>query len=161
MALEHPELTIEGIVNFAVNIEEESADFYDKAYNRFSKSDSIAKEVLTLLAFLQEEEVRHKRVIKQRFEKMSDPGVKLPYDNLHNAVGNIVGTPDIPEDASSKEVLETALKREENTAALYRVLYSISELAHMAPIFEDLVHQEEGHANRIKSALKGIFHKTN
>jgi rubrerythrin len=158
MAIMNPELTIEGIVNFAVNIEEESAAFYEKAYKRFKKSGNVEKEVLTLLGFLVDEEIRHKRVIQERFERNSDAGTKLPYDNLQSAVSDIVESPGLPEDASSKQVLETALQRELNTASLYRVLYSLSELAQMAPVFIDLIHQEEGHANRIKSALKSIFH---
>ncbi|MBN2724372.1 MAG: ferritin-like domain-containing protein [Deltaproteobacteria bacterium] len=148
------QLTVEGIIKFAINIEEESARFYENAINKYLDEDNKTDELIALLEELSLEEIKHKKRLSDRFSVVSNPSASLESDALRNVVDMIVTIPALEGSQTPVTVLTTALKRENATADLYRTLLSLSDLGSLSSIFEELVDQEVGHARRVKSLLE-------
>ncbi len=134
---------------YAEQIEHESRAFYLAAAERVQDPEAHAL-LLELGAdeALHAERVRGLALRLGASESTELPGLELP------AQGQVVGTPALPEGAGRTEILRTALGREENTLRLYTTLLSLTDLPlDVESALEDLRHQEQGHATRLRRLL--------
>lgn len=146
------ELTVRGVLEFSRNIEMESYTFYTEAGKKFDD-----RELNAVLADLAEQEMKHYNKFNQLLEN-----TKLTREELDMKVSiskedhdTLVATPDLPESPSVIEVLETAYKRERNTESVYRTLSTMTNLSEdIVSTFDDLMVQEQGHANRISGLME-------
>ncbi|MBW2700346.1 MAG: ferritin-like domain-containing protein [Deltaproteobacteria bacterium] len=153
-----PELSLEGIVQFAIRIEEESKTFYEEAHKRQLSLDEAEQdaEVIALLAKLIQDEVSHRDRLMKRYEILPEKTGLIDDANLKEAVERIVHAPDLPEASDAAGVLQVAHRREIATRDLYNTLLSLSQLSDLYELFDELAKQEQGHANRIRSLLKRL-----
>lgn len=149
---EKTELTVAGIIEFAVHIEEESARYYETAITKYLKNND--EELIELLEDLSLEEIKHKKRLMDRFQVIPDSSRSIASPELQNTVDMLVSIPEPADDASVEDILHIALLRENSTRDLYVRLLSLSELGYLADVFEELVDQETGHARRIQSMLE-------
>ncbi len=151
-----PEMSLEGIVQFAIRIEEESKAFYEEAHKRQLSLDEAEQdaEVIALLAKLIQDEIGHRKRLVKRYEILPEEK-KGPIDDadLKEAVDLIVHAPSLPEAADAFGLLQVAHRREIATRDFYNTLLSLSQLANLYELFDELAKQEQGHANRIRSLL--------
>jgi len=138
--------TIKEIIEYAQKIEQESFSFYTKASEIVSD-----EEVKSMVLQLAKEEVGHYNFLGTLLENSKvtpeDLGVQV-------AVDRTVYHKDIDENTTAKEVLEIALKREQNTETLYTTLLSFTNLNdQIIELFDDLRAQEAGHVVKVQNRL--------
>ena len=140
------EMKISEILEYSIKIEHESRLFYEKAVPL-----AADEEVKTLLAELQAEEVKHENRLSELLDSTPD-GDAEGFD--HESLKKLIQNRQIPEGADQKQVLETALEREEHTRDFYRSILTMTNLAaNVIDLFEMLFKQESGHVTRINRKL--------
>jgi rubrerythrin len=146
------EFTVKEILEYSRNIEQESYSFYKDAVPKFDND-----ELKVLAEELSKEELGHYNRINKLLEntKLSTEEMNIKVQIKESDHKMLVATREIPENPTAISILEAAYQREVNTESVYRTLISITDLAKdVIDIFTDLVNQEKGHANRIKSIMK-------
>jgi len=145
---------VKEIIEYAIKIEKESFEFYNRAYEQVSDPD-----VKDLTVQLAGEEVDHQNRLRDLINKEKvDPELLLKEMQIDTEImDRIVETSVIPINASPLNVLEIALERENNTEQTYAMLMTLSQITDdIVEVFEDLRKQEQGHANKIKARMKKI-----
>ncbi len=146
------EFTISEVLEYSKNIENESYTFYT-AVSR----DASASELKNLATELAEEELKHFNRINTLLEKntLSKDAMDKKIQIKKEDYEYLVSTRELPDDATSLSILETAYEREVKTESVYRTLLSFTDLSDdVVEVFSDLMLQEKGHAGRIKSIMK-------
>jgi rubrerythrin len=146
------EFTVIGILEYSRNIEKESYSFYKEA--ELKLQDENLKSLVQDLAI---EEMGHYNRINKLLEdnKLTEEEMNLKIQIKESDHDMLIVTRKIPENQTALSILEAAYQREKNTESVYRTLISITNLTtDLIQTFTDLVNQERGHANRIKSIMK-------
>ncbi len=145
---------VKEIIEYAIQIEKESFEFYTRASN-----DSKAEEVKDLLVQLAGEEVGH----QNRLKSLIDDGKVTPETLLKEmeidttVMERIVETSVIQKGAVATDVLKVALEREKNTEQTYAMLMTLTQISDdVVKVFEDLRLQEQGHVNKIEARINKI-----
>jgi len=145
---------VKEIIEYAIQIEKESFEFYTRASN-----DSKAEEVKDLLVQLAGEEVGH----QNRLKSLIDDGKVTPETLLKEmeidttVMERIVETSVIQKGAVATDVLKVALEREKNTEQTYAMLMTLTQISDdVVEVFEDLRLQEQGHVNKIEARINKI-----
>jgi len=156
--MDHPNITIKGVLEFAIAIEEESAAYYRAAIekNLYDPKDPEHLEIVRTLELLVLEEIRHKTRLKEKLEAAGAHHNRALLVELRPLMDDLVPVAPIGIDVPPMAILEQARIREIKTASLYRMLSGLSDLGEIAALFEELVRQEEGHATRLTSHLKAL-----
>lgn len=147
--------SVKEIIEYAIRIEKESFAFYTQAAEQVR--DRGVRELTQQLA---KEEVDHQNRLKALIdeEKVSPYGLKKTLEIDTTLMDRIVSTSGISEDAGAREVLQTALERENNTERTYAMLMTLSNIGEdLVDVFRDLRKQEQGHAEKIKGRMKKLM----
>lgn len=145
------EFTVKEILEYSRNIEQESYSFYKEAIPKFEDD-----ELKVLAEDLAKEEMGHYNRINKLLEntRITEEEMNLKVQIKESDHDMLIATRKIPENPTALSILEAAYQKEVNTESVYRTLISITDLANdVLEIFSDLVNQEKGHANRIKSIM--------
>ena len=148
------EFTVKEVLEYSRNIEQESYSFYKNAIPKFDSA-----ELKTLAEELAIEEMGHYNRINKLLEntKLTEKEMNIKVQIKESDHKMLIASREIPENPTSLSILEAAYQREVNTGSVYRTLISITDLSNdIIEIFTDLVNQEKGHANRIKSIMNNI-----
>ena len=146
------EFTVKGVLEYSRNIEQESYNFYKEAGSKLEEN-----ELKALAEELAVEEMGHYNRLNKLLEntKLTVEELNLKIHIKKSDHDMLVSTRKIPENPTALSILEAAYQREKNTESVYRTLISITDLStDLIETFTDLVNQEKGHANRIKSIMK-------
>jgi rubrerythrin len=134
------------IVQFAIQREIESMDFYNQA-------SKIAKHTGTrdlFVDFMKQEEGHKKKLEEVRVGKMMLEKIeKIP--NLK--IGDYMVDTELKPDISYEEILRIAMKREERSVKLYTDLNEKNEEESLKNLFTFLIQQESKH----KYAIEKIY----
>ena len=142
------------IIEYAIKIEKESFEFYNKAYDKVDDPD-----VKDLTAQLAGEEVDHQNRLRKLIdEKTVSADILFKEMEVDTTLmDRIVETSVIPEDAGALDVLNVALEREKNTEQTYAMLQTLSQITDdIVKVFENLRLQEVGHANKIQARINKL-----
>jgi rubrerythrin len=148
------ELNLEEILKYAEKVETESYGFYTKAAGLVKE-----EEVIELVKQLASEEIDHQNSLRAlRHEKqISDEDLNAKLKIEVDLFDRIINTEEITEKSTSRQVLQIALERENNTEKAYAMMMTFSNLPdNVINLFERLRQQEEGHAVKIQNRLKAI-----
>ena len=143
--------SVKEIIEYAIRIERESFEFYNRAYEHVDDPD-----VKDLTVQLAGEEVDHQNRLRDLIdEDKVDADLLMTELEIDTAVmDRIVSTSVIPSNATAMKVLEIALERENNTERTYAMLMSMTQITDdVIAVFEDLRKQEQGHAKKIQLRL--------
>ena len=153
-----PELSLEGIVQFAIRIEEESKAFYEEALKIQLARDPAEPDhqVVDLLSRLVKDEIGHRQRLMDRYKVLPAPAGEFEDAALSEAIERIVKVSELQMGADAVDILATAYSREIATRDLYTTLLALSQLADLYELFEELAKQEQGHANRIQALLNRL-----
>jgi rubrerythrin len=146
--------SVEEIIHYSQKVEQESYSFYKEAENRISGQD-----VLPLLRELQEAEIEHLNKLRTllKEKKLSQEELDTKLDLEIDPQQMLVSLEPMPEDPTPTMVLQTALKREKNTEALYRQLLAFTDISEdVVSTFNYLVSQEKGHVITIENKLERL-----
>ena len=146
------EFTVKEILEYSRNIEQESYSFYKDAIPKFEND-----ELKVLAEDLAKEEMGHYNRINKLLEntKLTEEEMNIKIQIKESDHDMLISTRKIPKNPTALSILEAAYQREVNTESVYRTLISITNLSEdVIETFTDLVNQEKGHANRIKSIMK-------
>jgi len=145
---------VKEIIEYAIKIERESFEFYNRAYEHVTD-----KDVKDLTLQLAGEEVDHQNRLRQLIDEeiISSETLLKEMEVDTTYMDRIVETSTIPVDASAIDVLNIALERENNTERTYAMLMTLSHIGDdVVKVFEELRLQEQGHANKIIARMKKI-----
>ncbi len=148
------DFTVNEVLEYSKNIEKESYSFYKDAAVKFEN-----EQLKTLAEELAKEEMGHYNRIMTLLEntKITQEEMNLRVQIKKEDHKILVETRKIPDNPTTLMILETAYQREINTESIYRTLISITDLPDsIVRLFTDLVNQEKGHANRIKSMIGSV-----
>ncbi len=140
--------SIEDVVKFAIEKEQEAATFYRTAAD--NEELQVNKNVLNDFA---EEEEKHEKMLKEH------SGNKDAFANYHFNKIDDIKRADYMTDMEYKpgmnyyEVMRVAMKREEKAYKLYKKLSESAEKEDLEGIFAVLAHEELKH----KSGLERIY----
>ncbi|MEA2078161.1 MAG: ferritin family protein [Candidatus Marinimicrobia bacterium] len=145
---------VKEIIEYAIQIEKESFEFYTRASN-----NNGAGEVKDLLVQLAGEEVDHQNRLKGLINeaKVNPELLQKEMEIDTTVMDRIVETSMIPIEAVALDVLEIALEREKNTERTYAMLMTLTQISDdIVKVFEDLRLQEQGHVNKIQARINRI-----
>jgi rubrerythrin len=145
---------VKEIIEYAIKIEKESFEFYNRAYDKVEDTD-----VKNLTLKLAGEEVEHQNRLKKLIdeETVSSETLRKEMQVDTTIMDRIVETSVIPDEASSLDVLNVALEREKNTEQTYAMLQTLSHITDdIIEVFEDLRLQEVGHAKKIQARINKL-----
>jgi len=148
------ELNLKEIIIYAENIELESFTFYQHAAEIVNNKS--VKDIFEQLA--NEETDHYNQLRKLRAEEsISKANLEEKLQIDADLLEMLVNSDKIESDYSGAEVLNTALKREINTAKAYEMFLTFTSLNQDAiEVFEQLRLQELGHITKIENRLKKI-----
>jgi rubrerythrin len=145
---------VKEIIEYAIQIEKESFEFYTRA-----AKNTIEGAVKDLLVKLSGEELDHQNRLKALIDETKvNSELLLKEMEVNTAVmDRIVKTSLISANASPLEVLQVALQREENTEQTYAMLMTLTQISDdVVEVFEDLRLQEQGHVNKIQARINKL-----
>jgi rubrerythrin len=140
------ELTTRDILEHAAKIEMESFAFYSLA------SEAMAdKELKKLCQDLAEQEKGHLNNVRTLLKTLGDGHtVPAPFDTLDRLIVHGSVSPR----STPREILTVAHGRELNTRQFYATMLALTDLGpDMVKLFEELMRQEELHADSVKKRL--------
>ena len=146
------EIIVEEVLNYSKKIELESYSFYKESAVVLESSD--LKLVVEDLA---EEEMNHYNRLNKLLEgaKASEADLNQKVQIAKAHYETLVATRQMPDNPTVADILEIAYQREVDTRAVYNSLVTMTDLSEdILEVFQDLMLQEEGHANRIKSLMQ-------
>jgi len=144
-------LTVRGILEFSERIETESFDFYTAAERAIA--DASLKKLCRDLATQEQDHVNQIRARLDR-AKLDRAALEksMPVDSA--VMKRIVATSPITPGATPRAILTIAHQREMNTRQFYSTLLTLTELDRdIVKLFEELMRQEELHAESVKKRL--------
>ncbi len=140
------ELTTRDILEHAAKIEMESFAFYSLATEAMTD-----KELKNLCRDLAEQEKGHLNNVRALLKTLG-PGhtVPAPFDTLERLI--VHG--DVSPRSTPREILTVAYGRELNTRQFYATMLALTDLGpDIVKLFEELMRQEELHADSVKKRL--------
>jgi len=146
--------SVKEIIEYAIKIEKESFEFYNRAYEQVNDMD-----VKDLTVQLAGEEVGHQnRLLNLINEETVSIEILMKELEVDTTImDRIVETSVIPAEASALQVLEVALEREKSTERTYGMLMTLTQISDdVVVVFEDLRLQEQGHVNKIQARINKI-----
>ncbi len=146
-------MTIEDILGMAVKTELEAHNFYKDLADKVA-NDHVKSKILSLAG----DEMRHKRLMEEMYRKMigKEPET-LPTRGVPDIL-KAVASLQINDRTQVMHVLDMAMEAELAAAKFYNHGATISPDSKTRSVFEQLVHEEDGHYNYLaaeKSALTG------
>jgi rubrerythrin len=135
--------TIDEILDFAMNAEQEAIDFYTELATKMNNPEMKS----TFLEFAKEE-VNHKaRLMKIKEEKIFDANPQVIMDlKIADYTVNAKPTPDM----QYADALVLAMKKEKAAFKLYSALASRTQNKKLKKVFEDLAIEESKHKLRFE-----------
>jgi rubrerythrin len=135
--------TIDEILDFAMNAEQEAIDFYTELATKMNNPEMKS----TFLEFAKEE-VNHKaRLMKIKEEKIFDANPQVIMDlKIADYTVNAKPTPDM----QYADALVLAMKKEKAAFKLYSALASRTQNKELKKVFEDLAIEESKHKLRFE-----------
>jgi rubrerythrin len=153
MPQEH--MTVEGIIQRAIQVEEDAYSFYTEA------SEMVKlPHVKDMLSELAGEEVKHKEKLEELLagdtEQIVAAGQSQKIEDLKLADYLVASSLD--EDATIQDVLMIAMKREKNAHEFYNLMAGlVSEAA--KDLFQFLAQEELTHKNKVEVLYDDIVYK--
>lgn len=147
------ELSVQEIIEFSQRVEQESYGYYKEAQKKFSS----VPDLVELTEELAQAEIDHFNRLRALLDekRLSEEELRGKIKVEAATYEQCVASREIPEQATSKDILESALVREENTRDLYRQLLAFTNLSpDITDTFTFLVTQEEGHVKIIEHKLQ-------
>lgn len=139
---------LKDIINFAIEREQEAADFYIEA----SKQETFSGSAKMLEEFAQEE-LKHKKMLENLLAGKIDDGVKdyklkwITDIKRSDYVDEIEYTPGM----GYKDTLMLAMKREEKALKLYNEMLDKSEMPEVQKLFKILCQEEAKHKQSLET----------
>ena len=142
-------LSMADVLKYSIRIENESRLFYEDSITKVTDEN-----VKVLVTELRDEEIKHENRLVNIYVENKDVEV-LDIDS--EKFKNLINNQEIPPTATSKEVLEIALGRENNTKDFYRQVSLLTNIdQEVIDIFQMLYEQESGHVTRIEKLIEKI-----
>ncbi len=143
------EMKISDILKYSIKIEHESMLFYKNAATL-----AVDADVKALLAELEAEEVKHESRLAGILDSTPDGDASgFSRESLDRLIQNRAIVPG----ADARQVLKTALEREEHTRDFYRSVSTMTNLeADVVELFVMLFKQESGHVTRVSHMLERL-----
>lgn len=140
---------IKSIIEFAIENEVESYEFYKEASTKVNQADLV--EVFEDLA---EEELEHKKFLKEFLvSEKNDFTLQEPTD--YN-IADTFDTPEMTTDISFKDAIALAIKKEEEAMDMYSALANDASDQAAKKIFSELVTMERMHKTRLEEIYMNI-----
>ena len=143
-------MTIEKILNDAIEREVEAYEFYHQVYERVD--DSNVKEVFEELA---EEEQSHRDILEQY---LHNPAMLIhihPPSNDYQ-VAEATELPKLSIDMKPADAIALAMKKEQQAVGFYRALAEKATDSKAKAVFENLMNMELGHKHRLEDVFVQI-----
>ncbi|MDH5561587.1 MAG: ferritin family protein [Deltaproteobacteria bacterium] len=129
------------IIEFAIQLEQESVEFYDKLSQKSQKP-----ELKKIFLEMKEEELRHKSTLEGILIKHQLPdGKKLYPDPDLKIADYVVDVDENKENLNFQDIMIIAMKREKATLTLYQDFYDNTNDPDLKIIFDFLVSEEAKH----------------
>jgi rubrerythrin len=150
-------MTVEGIIQRAIQVEEDAYSFYTEA------SEMVKlPHVRDMLNELAGEEVKHKEKLEELLagdntEQIIAAGQSHKIQDLKLADYLVVSQP-LNEDATFQEVLIIAMQREKNAYDFYNLMAGLASEA-AKDLFQFLAQEELGHKNKIEVLYDDIVYQ--
>ena len=141
---------LENAVKAAIEKEDDSHNFYQNA-----AKESQTSELREFFLVLAGEELKHRKVLEH-----------LDIKHLHAvedkrltdiSIGDSLALASLSEYARIKDVFLLAIKKEEAAIARYQIMKQDVKEAAAKKLFDKLIHEEEGHKERLLSEHKRHF----
>lgn len=138
------------IVKFGLAKEKNAEEFYRCWANCLRDPDKLWSRAKVLLLSLATEEQKHQEI----FEKINAADLNLSgkKDDSELNVENYALGKNLPNDAKTKDVIETAIGREDSSIRFYGDLADLG--GNMRGVFANLAEQEKKHKERLETFLK-------
>lgn len=149
-------MTIEGIIQRAIQVEED-------AYNFYTGASEMVKlpHVQDMLNELAGEEVKHKKKLEELLEggneKIVVAGQGHKIEDLKLA-DYLVPQP-LDEDSTLQEVLIIAMQREKSAYDFYNLMASMAASEAVGETFQVLAQEELGHKNKVEVLYDDIVYQ--
>ena len=145
---------IEEILDFAINNEQQAADFY----NKLSKNSSEKQMKETFASFAKEEQGH-----KARLERIKNEGVyEIKQENiLDMKISDYLVSVKTSDSMTYQEALILAMKREKAAYKLYIKLASIAPTDELKIIFKNLANDEAKHKMSFEIEYDDVIYKEN
>ena len=149
-------MTVEGIIQRAIQVEEDAYSFYIGA----SKMVKLP-HVQDMLNELAGEEVKHKEKLEELLEgdieKIVAAGQGHKIEDLKLA--DYLVTQPLDEDSTFQEVLIIAMQREKNAYDFYNLMADMAASEAIRETFEFLAQEELGHKNKVEVLYDDIVYQ--
>ena len=142
-------MSFDDIVKLGLTKEKNAEKFYRQWADCLKTPDKLWSRAKVLLLSLAAEEQKHQEV----FAKIKAADLNLSgEDSSEMNPESYTFAVDIPSDAKTKEVVETAIAREEEAIRFYSDLAKLG--GNMRGVFANLAEQEKKHKERLADFLK-------
>jgi len=141
--------TISSIIQFAIDNEVESYEFYKNAAEKVTDRD--LNEIFVELA---EEELEHKRFLEE-FSKSEDKKIVLDSYTDYN-ISETFDTPELSTEMNFKEAIQLAIKKEEEAMIMYETLAKDSNDSEVEKLFLGLKDMEQMHKARLEEIYTNV-----
>ena len=140
---------IKSIIEFAIDNEIESYEFYKNAASKVKEQDLV--QVFEDLA---EEELEHKKFLKEFLvSEKNDFTLAEPTD--YN-ISDTFETPELTIDISFKDAIALAIKKEEEAMDMYGALSNDASDEGAKKLFNELVTMEKMHKTRLEEIYMNV-----
>ena len=140
---------IKSIIEFAIDNELETYDFYKDAASKVESSDLV--DIFNELA---EEELEHKKFLQSFLDSdQNDFTLKEPTD--YN-ISDTFDTPELTTDISFKDAIGIAIKKEEEAMDMYGALSNDASDEGAKKLFNELVTMEKMHKTRLEEIYMNV-----
>jgi len=145
---------INEILDFAINNEQQAADFYDKL-----STESNESQIKETFASFAKEEKGH----KARLEKIKNEGVYEAKEEeiLDMKISDYLVSVTTSDKMTYQEALILAMKREKAAFRLYKKLASIAPTEDLKVIFNNLANDEAKHKMNFELEYDDVIYKEN
>ena len=146
--------SIEDVLEFAIEREQEAADFYNNLAK--NASDKVMRDTFEQYA---KEEMGH----KARLQKIKDGGTYTlkQGDTMDLKIGDYLVGGKVSENMSYQDALILAMKREKSAYKLYMKLSEKAPSLELEILFRDLANEEAKHKLRFETEYDDIVLRDN
>lgn len=135
--------TIHSIIDFAIDTEIDSYDFYKEAIN---KTDDLQAKII--FGNLAEEELRHKEFLEKL---LKDDSYSFEFEQFTDyKISEDIHKNNYSDKIDLKEAIEIAIKKEEEAMYMYKALSDDSVNKEVKDIFLDLSKMEQMHKVKLE-----------
>jgi rubrerythrin len=146
------EFTVNQILEYSKNIEQESYKFYTDAAEKFENI-----QIKTILQNLAAIELKHYNRINALLDNsvLTDKEMAKKIQIENQDYNDLIKLKNFPADSTPLSILQMAHSREIKTENVYKTLLSFTDLTDdIIKTFSDLAKQEEGHALKLEHLIK-------